>query len=175
MSIDARRPRVLASIQDWSPALAANDLKVIRAHLHCLGAELTIAAHEGAWSMGPDDELRPATAGELEGIEPGASDRDTVLVLDSAGAVRFSHAADGPLTEALVAALIAATDALFVTRPTGQSFNRREWELACLCTGFGFVLLSSRRKAPRTAELAAQAPPELIFEVVVGAKGVARS
>jgi hypothetical protein len=175
MSIDARRPRVLASIRDWSPELAASNLEVIRAHLRGLGAVLTIAAQGGAWSIAPDDKLRPATPDELEGIVPGASDRDAVLVLDGAGSVRFSHAADAPLTDALVTALGAATDALFMTRPSEATFNRREWKLACLCTGFGFALLSSRRKAPRMAELATQAPAPLMFEVVVAASGGAGS
>jgi xanthine dehydrogenase YagT iron-sulfur-binding subunit len=158
MSISARRPRVLAFLQAWSPALAAHELEPIRAHLRGLGAELVIAADAGAWWLGPDDELRPATAAELAGLADRARDRDAVLVLDGAGAIRFSYVADGPLTASLGGALAAAGEALLAPRPPALLLNRREWTLTCLCTGFAFVLLGCKRK-PREQPAPAAPPP----------------
>ncbi len=175
MSIDARRPRVLAFIQAWSPALAARDLGAIRAHLRGLGAELAVAADAGAWWLGPDDELRPATSAELEHLGGRAPrDRDAVLVLDGTGAVRFSHVADGPLAEPLVQALAAAGEALLVPRPPPRTFNRREWALACLCTGFAFVLLGCQGKAREQTAPVAPPPAPREYDVVLTVNGTER-
>ena len=173
MGIDVRRPRVLAVIQSWTPTLAARGLGVIRAHLRGLGAELTIAAATGAWWIGPDDEPRPADADELVALASLPRDRDAVMVVDGAGSVRFSYTADGPLATSLGAALAAAIDALYATRPPRVTFNRREWALACLCTGFALSLPGCQRKAAAPPPPPpAPAPREL--DVVLQVNGAQR-
>lgn len=151
MEIDAQRPRVLAIIPSWLPTPAAQELEELRAHLRGLGAELTIAADAGAWWLGPDDELRPARAEELAPLAHLPRGRDSVVIVDSDGDVRFSRSADGSLAAALRRALAAATDALYVTRPPLATFDCREWALACLCTGFAFELISSRQRRAAAA------------------------
>jgi xanthine dehydrogenase YagT iron-sulfur-binding subunit len=172
MSIDARRPRVLAFIQAWSPALAARELDAIRAHLRGLGTELVIAADAGAWWLGPDDELRPAGPAEVGRFGGRAHDGDAVLVLDGAGAVRFSHVSDGPLTSSLGQALAAAGEALLAPRPPPPlTFNRREWAISCLCTGFAVVLLGCRRKPREEPPPAAPPPGPREYDVVLDVNG----
>jgi xanthine dehydrogenase YagT iron-sulfur-binding subunit len=177
MAISPRRPRVLAFLQVWSPAKAAGELGAIRANLRGLGAELVIAADDGAWWLGPDDELRPAAWDELGRFATRPRDRDAVLVLDGAGAIRFSHVADGPgpLTTSLGAALAAAGQALLAPRPPPLTWNRREWVMTCLCTGFATALLGCKRKPstePAPPAGPAQPPPPREYDVVLTVNGI---
>ena len=165
---------MLAVIQSFTPALAGRELETLRAHLRGLGAELTIAADAGAWWIGPDDEPRPANADELVALARLPRDRDAVVVVDGAGSVRFSHAADGPLADSLGQALAAATDALYVTRPPRVTFNRREWSLACLCTGFAFALISCQRKPAAPPPAPAPRETDVDLDVVLQVNGAER-
>ena len=166
---------MLAVIQGWTPALAARELATIRAHLRGLGAELTIASGAGAWWLGPDDAPRLADADELVALAGMRHDRDAVIGVDGAGAVRVSHAADGPRAGSLGAALAAAVNALYATRPPRVTVNRREWALACRCSGFAVALASCQRKAaeqPTPPPPPTPAPREL--DIVLRVNGAER-
>jgi len=134
MGMAMRRPRVLAFIHEWSPALAERELPVIRAQLRGLGAELAIIADQGAWLLGPDDPPLPLTA------EPDAD--------------RTFAVPDG---QRLGEALAIAGDAMRTPPPI--TFTRREWALTSLCAGFAFALFGCRGSDENGKTATAAAPP----------------
>jgi xanthine dehydrogenase YagT iron-sulfur-binding subunit len=164
------RPRVLAFVRSWNPvALPPRELSSIRAQLRGLGATMVIASDAGTWTFSPDDDL--------ERFRPSArdTDEDAVFVLDGDGRVRFSHRAGGPLQTSLASALSAAGEALLAKPPaTRMLFDRREWAIASLCTGFALALLGckGRKEAPPPPVEPARSPPPAEYDIVLNVNGV---
>jgi xanthine dehydrogenase YagT iron-sulfur-binding subunit len=143
-------PWVVAIVPAWRPR-AGIELANVRAHLRGLGAALAVIAIDGVWLCAPDDALELATAltatdhariSRRYGVTPG---NDAVLVVDGAGIVRYR--AETGLALALDAALAAAERAMHTSSP--MVFDRREWIVTSLCTGFALALLGcSNKEAP---------------------------
>jgi xanthine dehydrogenase YagT iron-sulfur-binding subunit len=172
MTTMSGRPHVLAFVKAWDPARERpEDLATIRAQLRGLGAMLVILADAGAWSFRPDDDVERFAASDLRiddeiaelATRHGIDRRDdAVFVIDSSNKVRFSYVADGALPTTLASALQAAGDALIsqpITRP-GITFNRREWVLTSLATGFALSLLGCKSKAKKEALADPTDPPD---------------
>ena len=169
------RPRVLAFVKAWDPALqVAGELARIRSELRGLGSVMMVLSDAGAWSFRPDDEIErfepgPATVEAM--AERHAIDRacDAVIVLDGEGALRFKHTStsiDGALESTLGDALAAAGAALVsraqvlqrpgVVAASRLLFSRREWAIGSLAAGFAVALLGCKGKG--TKEIPTPAP-----------------
>jgi xanthine dehydrogenase YagT iron-sulfur-binding subunit len=165
--------KVLAFVRDWHPeAVSSEELATMRAELRGLGAELEIQSDAGAWWFGPDDqfERRDIIVHDFE-----IDGDDAIFVLDATGRVRFSHICEGALPTTLGAALTTAGQAL-LSLPASPPlmFNRREWALTSLCTGFAIALFGCKGKrhedkshAPPPTEPAK--PPE--YDVTLDVNG----
>jgi xanthine dehydrogenase YagT iron-sulfur-binding subunit len=157
------------------------DLSTMRAELRGLGSEMWIYSESGIWSFRPDDVLEQVRDVGLEersracGAHEVPVDCDAVLVLDGEGTCRFRHVADGALDMSIGDALVAAGQALVATTKSPPLlFNRREWALTSLCTGFAFALLgckSKRREPPLTPPPEAAAPLPAEYDIVLNING----
>ncbi len=181
------RPWVLAFVASWDPLRAPErELNLIRAHLRGIGAQMVILSNAGTWSFRPDDDVERfsigdadeiAAAAERYDVEPG---NDAVFVHDGRGKIRFSHRAEGPLGDSLAVALKNAGHAMLTPiERAGLLFNRREWTITSLCTGFALALLGCQGKSkdapsppPPTPEPPVPAPTE--YDVTLDINGAPR-
>jgi xanthine dehydrogenase YagT iron-sulfur-binding subunit len=121
------------------------ELASIRAHLRGLGAALGVVTLHGIWLCSPDDALElaaPLTGEQHASICRHYGSDDAVLVIDGAGIVRYRAESTAALDEALAAAEHA------MHRPPPIIFDRREWIVTSLCTGFALALLGCKAKEP---------------------------
>jgi xanthine dehydrogenase YagT iron-sulfur-binding subunit len=121
---------------------SADELSSIRAHLRGLGTSLVVATEHATWSFRPDDDLERLADHGAEALRDSFGvDGDAVFVVDERGVVRFA------CTEprgSLAAALAAAVRALHAA--TRLQFDRREWLVTSLCTGFALLALGCRER-----------------------------
>jgi xanthine dehydrogenase YagT iron-sulfur-binding subunit len=165
--------KVLAFVRDWHPeAVSPDELATMRAELRGLGAELEVQSDSGAWWFGPDDQIerRDAIVHDFE-----IDGDDAIFVLDATGRVRFSHICEGALPTTLGTALTTAGQALLSLPKTPPLlFNRREWALTSLCTGFAIALFGCKGKrhepAPAAEAVAHEKPPEYDITLDVNGK-----
>jgi xanthine dehydrogenase YagT iron-sulfur-binding subunit len=176
------RPRVLAFVRSWAAdRTSALELSAMRAELRGLGAELLVYSDTGLWSFGPDDVVEHTRACQPLEVESLAREYafdpacDAVFVLDQAGEVRFRHLATGALETTLADALTAAGQALVAGAEPPLRFNRREWALTSLCTGFALALFGCKpkkredKKVEPTQE--AQVPPPAEYDIQLNVNG----
>jgi xanthine dehydrogenase YagT iron-sulfur-binding subunit len=171
--ITTGRPRVLAFLRRWQlDEHADRELRLIRAELRGLGAELVVLSDAGVWSFRPDDDVDQlcaysdrlacdmATAALLYGVRDG---RNAIFVIDEDGVIRFVHRASERLHTPLSHALAAATDALLAPPPL--TMTRRAWVTTCLVVGFGLALLGNCGDPTDPEASAAPATPPPVQEV----------
>jgi len=153
-SADTRgRTWVLAFVRAWK---VRDDqmLQPIRAQLRGLGAMLIVMSDSGVWSFHPDDDLElvaPAGAEVAAVARSYGVAHDAIFVIDGEGRVRFAHRSDEALDPTLEVALGVAGRELIRPRPI--LFNRREWAVTSLVTGFAFAFVAGckRRKVEEAA------------------------
>jgi xanthine dehydrogenase YagT iron-sulfur-binding subunit len=167
------RPRVLAFLRRWQLDEHGDDeLRLIRAELRGLGAELVVLSDAGVWSFRPDDDVDQlcaysdrlagdlATAALLYGVRDG---RNAIFVIDEDGVIRFVHRAPARLHAPLSRALAAATDALLAPPPF--TMTRRAWVTSCLVAGFALALLGCKQNTEPEANAAPDATPAPVHEI----------
>jgi xanthine dehydrogenase YagT iron-sulfur-binding subunit len=142
------QPRVLAFVRSWSLECERPEtMRLIRAELRGLGAELLVLSDTGVWSFRPDDGVDLLGGGgdrlvddiESAAVLYGAGKSDAIFVIDELGVIRFAHRERGGLAGELAAALAAAREAVHHPPPLGMT--RREWVTSCLVAGFALTLL----------------------------------
>src|SRR5688572_13855874 len=169
------RTRVLAFVRGWHPSRNADELSAMRAELRGLGAVLLILSEAGTWSFHPDDDLERFEATcRLPRVlaERFDLDGDAVLVIDGSENVRFSHAGEVALLDALVAAGQA------LATPTVFTLNRRELVIASLCTGFALVLLGCKgrnKEKPPAPAPEPKLPPPVEYDITLDVNGQKRA
>jgi len=135
---------------------------VVRGHLRGLGAELVVVTARGTWRCRPDDALAEIADGGALAREHGVVG-DTLLVIDSDNAIRFTHRVPVLEHATLVAGLEAATEALLAYAPL--LFTRRAWMTTAVVSGFAAALLGGckrrERREPRTSPIVVPASDTL--------------